>query len=323
MRPPDRPPMPPLEQTLRELNELLADHALPSCTRLQPVDDPDTANPNLIGQAAGRRYAIKVCFRHPDALERQLCVANAVAESTGLPIPRHLCCATEPGRLPLMVMEWMNGEQLRLVLPTAGPGVAAELVRDWGRCIARFHHARVEPQECGDWPDIEEAHAGFRGWLRGAVRQRLGALEADGRWSAAEAGAVRRYLAEREASLEAPGVPGLVKADQGLRDALALVEPRPHISALLDWERVTMGDTLWELASIFVRMDLDGLWPDFRTGYAAEAGPPLPPGPHSEFYLMTWALIQVTWSDLPATRYDRAQSILRALLAGSPLPSGV
>ena len=35
--------MPPLEQTLRELNELLADHALPPCTRLEPPPIPPSA----------------------------------------------------------------------------------------------------------------------------------------------------------------------------------------------------------------------------------------------------------------------------------------
>ena len=307
--------MPDLDIVLRETNRLLAERGLQQCEHVAPMADQDTANPTFIGSVDSPLYVIKASFRHPKTLEQQLCIANAVADSTGLPIPRHLCHASEPEPLPLMIMEWMPGEQLRTVLPAVDGEVAAELVRDWGGCIAKFHHAQLGPEPCADWPDLSEAHSGFVRWLRGIVHERLETLAKDSSWSA-EAGTVRTFLAERDESLDTPASPGLVKADQGIRDALALLEPRPHISALVDWERVSPGDTLWELASILVRMDIDGLWPDFHEGYAKEAEPPLPPGPHSDFYVMTWALIQVTWGEMPKPRYERARAIIDGLLAG-------
>ena len=72
--------MPDLDRTLREANELLAGHGLPPCARLEPVDDPETANPNVVGYDEGRRYVIKVSLRHrADAIVRECLGARGLS----------------------------------------------------------------------------------------------------------------------------------------------------------------------------------------------------------------------------------------------------
>lgn len=313
--------MPDLSQVLYEANLLLAESGLPLCSSLEPFSDQDTNNPTIIGYAGDRRYAIKACYKSPDIPDRQLRIANLIADRTGLPIPRHLCYATDPTRLPLLIMEWMPGEQLRLVLPSLERQEAMELAADWGRCVARFHNMSIEPSERADfgWSDPKDVYAGFLAWLRGAMEGWFEALKANPQWSNVDINAVRDYLERRAGLLDKPARFGLIKSAQDVRDALALVEPRPHISALLDWEGVKVSDSLWEVTSIFVRLNflsLDHLWPAFRSGYEAEAETVLSQTPQAEFYVMSRAL--------PPARNgnEGAGRIIKTMLAGARIPFG-
>ena len=170
MRPSHRVPMPSLDRMLREANFLLENNGLPQCLFLEPMTDQDTNNPTVIGRAENRRYVIKACFRNAHFFERAQRMANLIAKCTGLPIPKHLCYASEADSLPLMIMEWMPGEQLRLVLPSLPTEKAEELAADWGHCIARFHLAPIESDDCPDLPEPEEGYTGFVEWLRGAAQ---------------------------------------------------------------------------------------------------------------------------------------------------------
>ena len=119
MRAPNRSPLPDLALLLEETNRLLATSGRPTCHTLAPVSDGDTANPVVVAHASEGKYVVKVTQRHSETLDQQLEVANALRDATDLPIPRHHCCASNGDRLPLMIMEWLPGEQLRTVLATA------------------------------------------------------------------------------------------------------------------------------------------------------------------------------------------------------------
>ena len=316
--------MPDLDLIMRETNRLLAANDLPDCQSVEPVADRDTANVNLIGHAQDRRYAIKIRIRNLDTMVRQQCVANLLRERTGLPIPRHLCHSDESDELPLVVMEHMPGVQLRLLFQSAPDAQADALARDWGRCIARFHGTHIEPTDCGGWPDLETTHAGYLDWQRTKMRDAIGLIETTG-WPEDEVSAVRAHLSERAGSFGEPAVPGLVKRDQGPRDALGLLEPEPHVSALLDWELVSPGDTLWEIVDVFVMLHVAGLgrvWPAFRAGYEQESGARIERGEPLEYYTLARTLIALTWRGQDAARRDQARELSRRLLNGeSPVTS--
>ena len=323
MSPEERAPTPDLEAALRETNRLLAANGLAECESIELAADQDTANVNLVGFAGERRYAIKIRVRNLDTMARQRCVANLLRERTSLPIPEHVCHSNEDDELPLVVMEHMPGEQLRLLFQSATDAQAEALARDWGRCIARFHSTRIEPEDCGGWPDLVTAHAGYLDWQRNKMQDAIALLETAPGWPSDQVAAVRDYLAERDSSFSEPAAPGLVKRDQGPRDALGLLEPTPHVSALLDWELVSPGDTLWELVDVFVMLYVGGLhriWPAFREGYEGESGARIQRGEPLEYYTLARTIIALTWREQDAARREQALELSRRLLDGeSPL----
>ncbi len=316
--------MPDLDVVLRETNRLLTQHGLAECQSMEFAADQDTANVNLVGHAKDRRYAIKVRVRNLDTMDRQRCVANVLRERTGLPIPEHLCHSDEGDELPLVIMEHMPGEQLRLLFQSATDTQLEALARDWGRCIAQFHTTSIEPTDCGGWPDLAVTHAGYLDWQRAKIRETTSLLETIG-WPADEVSAVRAYLSERDSSFDEPAAPGLVKRDQGPRDALGLLEPEPHVSALLDWELVSPGDTLWEIVDVFVMLYIGGLgrvWRAFRAGYERESGARIERGEPLEYYTLVRSLIALTWRDQDAARREQARELSRRLLDGESPVTG-
>lgn len=85
MRAPHRSPFPDQSLLLEETNRLLAKNDLPMCNALVPMSDGDTANPVVIAYSGERKYVVKVTQRHPNTLDRQLAVANALRDATDLP----------------------------------------------------------------------------------------------------------------------------------------------------------------------------------------------------------------------------------------------
>lgn len=313
MRPPHRAPMPELGRMLRETNELLTTAGLSVCESVHPVADPDTASPTVIGHQGGRpRYVIKAIFRHPEALRRQLEVANSVRTETGLPIPRHLCCAKGEESLPLMVMEWMPGEQLRTMLPSLSRADGRTLTRDWGRCLARFHTATHPPA----LPRVPGGPGSSQEWLRAIAARGAAALSKDARHTEL-VNAGLQFLDERLPALDSPLLSALTKADQDVRDFLGLLDPEPHISAMLDWERVAVGDAYYEIAVIYLRhrfLGIEELWDAFRTGYEEWSGQILTPNRHYECYLMSRALLGAP--NFPTLAADIISRLLHGVDAG-------
>jgi hypothetical protein len=316
--------MPDLDVVLREANKLLILNALPACKSIEAGADLDTANVNLIGHAEDRDYAIKVRVRGLATLERQQCVANTLRKRTGLPIPEHFCHSDPDNNtdaLQLQVMEYMPGKQLRLLLRAIPEAKAEALTTDWGRCVAKFHTAELSLDECGGGPDLMTSHDAYLNWLRDKMQSVFQVLAANPGWPSDEVAAFEAYLAQRGESLAGPAVPGLRKRDQGLRDALAMLEPEPHVSALVDWEQVEQGDTIAEMADLFVMIYVAGLgrlWPAFREGYEAEAGP-IENCDQLEYYAMARTLIAFTWDGQDAARIDQSLGLSRRLLKGESL----
>lgn len=311
MRPPNRSPFPDLELLLDETNRLLAMNGLPTCHELAPVADGDTANPNVIAYSSEGKYVVKVTQRHPDTLDHQLEVANALRVRTKLPIPQHFCCATERSGLPLMIMEWLPGEQLRTVLANAQQEDLKKLCAKVATCMAIFH----EPDHLGLVPEEEGR---FSGWLYGrtmATLQELAGEQLRSKDHKLDADGIRRYLEARMSRVTVPAIPSLAKADQDLRDFLA--DPGGlEITGMLDWERVTRGDGIYAITLIFLRLwlnaKLDG-WPAFLATYNRLATVRAEQCPQAEFYLMCRAALAYRFN-------DGAREILDLLLRGQRLP---
>ena len=307
VRPAGRSPMPDLALLLDETNRLLAANGLPACRSVTPVADGDTANPNVIADARDRRYVVKVTQRHADTLNRQLEIANALRERTELPIPRHYCCAGAGDTLPLMVMEWLPGEQLRAVLGAAEGTALRKLCASLGACLAAFHdpnHLELVPEAAGTSSE----------WLHARAAEVLGAIARESRAGGAKAidiAGVRRYLDARLPEMAAPAIPALEKADQDLRDFLAHPDAS-EITAMLDWERVTRGDGIVAVCLIFFRLWLNGKvagWRDLLTAYNRLAAVPAEPCPQAEFFLMCRAVLALSVN-------PRASGLVELLLRG-------
>lgn len=292
MRPANRVPMPDLKRLLLELNHLLCSFGYPECYAIRPIAYQDTANPTVIAEAVNRRYVVKACYRFPDFVLRQVQFTDIIAKHTGLPIPRHLCAINDPGKLPLLVMDWMAGEPLNRVLPNLNRDLAATLAVDWGRCLARFHHAPFNILDNVDAPPLQME--GMGGWLHAQAQLQIQRRSEDGCFSREFITVIERFINERLPLTQSPAQPGFTKADNDIRDFLAKTLPTPRITAMVDWERITAGETLWEVTTLFIRlhlMNLTHLWPMFRRGYEEIAGYSLECNPHVELYLMTRALI--------------------------------
>ena len=310
MRAPSRTPLPDLALLLEETNLLLATNGLPTCHALAPVSDGDTANPVVVAHSSERRYAIKVTQRHPATLDHQLHVANALRDATDLPIPRHYCCARKGDRLPLMVMEWLPGEQLRTVLASAHDQDLTRLCASLATCLATFH----DPMHLAVVPDTG---GGYAEWLYARsmeVLQQIVSEPRPGR-DKLDVAAVRSYIDARLPALTVAAIPSLVKADQDLRDFLA--DPAEYqVTGMLDWERVTRGDGIFALTLIYLRLwlnrKLDG-WAGFCATYNRLATKRAEQCRQAEFHLMCRAVL--------AYRFNKAVAgLIDQLLEGRRLP---
>ena len=305
--------MPDLELLLEETNTLLARNGLPPCESVSPISDTDTANPIVIAIARHRRFVVKVTTRHPDTLNRQLEVANKVRTATDLPIPKHFCCAEIESNLPLMVMEWLPGDQLRNVLAEARSGNLLKLCISLANCLSTFHDPVLI-----DITDETETDSGFPLWLYdrtvtfldNAPRQ-----ESDHSFKKNEVAAIRQFLEARLVKMDQFAIPSLVKVDIDLRDYLA--DPiKFEITGMLDWERVTRGDGIYAIVVTFLRLwinhKLEG-WQAFLETYNQFAKVHAEACPQAEFYLMCRAVI--------ACEFNRdVKGIVSSLLKGNRLP---
>ena len=142
-RAPGRIPMPNLERIRDDANTALLSAGMETCLKTQPVADGDTMNPTVIGYTDKPRYVIKVVYpnarKHNMDLRRALTLTNEIRKRTGLPMPGHYCALEEEeGRLLLMIMELMPGEQHRLVLQRSSADQYRQLCYDEAVALHNF-----------------------------------------------------------------------------------------------------------------------------------------------------------------------------------------
>ncbi|MBT7059254.1 MAG: aminoglycoside phosphotransferase family protein [Lentisphaerae bacterium] len=330
-------PMPPLGDILRETNDLLAAHRLPTCESVEPCEDPDSWNWVVFGCADGvRKYAIKINIRHPDSLYGQRTIANAVRKASGLPIPVHYCCSQNSNGLALMVMEYMPGEQLRTALPRLEPTLATSVAEDLGKCLGRFHRTDLleENQRLVAIPvDTRALVHGWMAWCTETAARSSVRFDSHEDWDAVKEGSMsaaqllagRSWLVEQRERLretldrymasarDEPVEVALMKGDQDVREFLCQVSGVPHISAMLDWERVLYGDPRYEVMVLCHRlrlMELDHLWADMRAGYEKETGRSLCRSAGAMIYLLFRAMGSVVRGPRPDISIDIIKDIL-------------
>ena len=322
----DRIPMPESGSLLNEANSLLRQAGLPICDSLEPVADGDTTNPTVIGHAPTREYVIKTIQPRPLrgvplSLSQQCTVANWFGEERNLPVPRHLCSATNSERLPLIIMDRSPGEQLRLALSTASPATGRAIARDWGRCLARLHTTetpdwltdltnlnspairdRTEtPMDDGAETEVLMANKPWMAKIQGvatgewgtervfqAFIEAIDVMRVDRSWLPELRSTIKQYMEDRVGDFVSTPW-GVMKRDTDTRDFLVSTEPEDHISAMLDWEQVYRGFVLYDCLQAYLRLRANGqiaLWAHLCEGYEDESGRPLRQGAAVEYCLM-------------------------------------
>ena len=196
MRDAGRIPMPDLDRKLSEANALLKEAGLPLCDSLEPVADGDTANPNAIGHAGSRKYVIKTIFRYPDTLAEQFRTAVWFHAHRDLPVPEHYCYAIDSEALPLMIMEWMPEEQIRLVLPAASVEEGEVIAKDWGRCFAHFHTTQIPDGLITSRPDTAGMYWGDDERFNNAMAK-IDAMCDENLWTRRFCERIKRFLQDR------------------------------------------------------------------------------------------------------------------------------
>ena len=119
-----------------------------------------------------------------------------------------------------------------------------------------------------------------------------------------------RYMASAR---DEPVEVALMKGDQDVREFLCQVSGVPHISAMLDWERVLYGDPRYEVMVLCHRlrlMELDHLWADMRAGYEKETGRSLCRSAGAMIYLLFRAMGSVVRGPRPDISIDIIKDIL-------------
>lgn len=315
-RAPGRIPMPDFEKIRADANHALREAGLPLCKMVQPVADGDTMNPQVVGHTDGPRYVIKVVYPHATTwpgrdLAAAARFANGIRKRTQLPVPEHYCVAVEEeGRLPLVIMEFMPGEQLRLALQRLPEDACRSLCCDWGRCIARFHDPMLM--------DLLGAPEAAPGEPRYDTERAQTYLEqrSDSDWHRANRGRILAYLDERLPVMGKHELPALTKHGLDVRDFVVITEPDPRISGMLDWEGVGVDDALKALVAVWIRLHYLGVGqaaPSFLEAYERERGIKLGQSKRVEFHLMNRAL-------LPTNHNAPARVIVEHLLDGAEYP---
>jgi len=312
--------MPDLERIRVDANCALQEAGLPTCSKVQPVADGDTMNPVVVGYTDGPRYVIKVVYPHATTwhakdLGKNLAaaarVANEIRERTQLPIPEHYCISVdEEGRLPLVIMEFMPGEQLYRLLQRASDAECRDVCRDWGRCIARLHDPALidlldEPADAQREPHYDNTRA--KAYLQ---------HHADSDWHRANSSRIMAYIDERLPLVGKHEYPAIMKHGSDVRDFVAMTEPEPRITGMLDWEGVGVDDALKTLVAVWVRLhylEVGHAAPSFLAAYEHERGIDLRQSKRVEFHLMNRVL-------LPTDHNAPARVIVEDLLNGAEYP---
>lgn len=316
-RHPNRIPVPDLDTLLRESNDILSRVDRPRITSFAPVEDLDSASPTVIGLVDDApTYVVKAIFGHPETLAEQVEAANWVREHRDLPVPEHYGYATDPDRLPLVVLEWLPGRQLRLAVTESSDEIRIPICRDWGRCTARINVTRGFPDHLIDH-DASKENWGVNDEHFQMSLDRAAQLEEAAGWSRSRCDAMKAYITNRREAFVASQHRGLTKRDIYERDFLATTTGTPAVSGVLDWERVNLGYTPANSIDNYMRLhqrNLGHLWAPYCAGYEQEAAHPFVQDEAAEYYSAVRFLIAAARS-VPYTA-----GLLEAMLDGKRLP---
>jgi aminoglycoside phosphotransferase (APT) family kinase protein len=197
-------------------------------------------------------------------MSREFRVLSALA-GTRVPVAPLVasCTDVEVIGAPFYVMEYVPGVVLRTRNDTKDltEAQAAELSRHLAEMLAAIHGV-----------DVNQVGLGDLGRGAGYLRRQLDRWQRQWELSVTEERPGYTQLVERlTAALpaEAEGQTTLVHGDYRLDNALVMLNPRPRITAVVDWEMATLGDPLADLGLTLVYWTEDG-----EEGWLTPAGSP-------------------------------------------------
>ena len=178
-------------------------------------------------------------------MSREYRVLSALA---GTPVPVAplvaSCTGDEVIGAPFYVMEYVPGVVLRTRADTKAltEARAAELSRRLAEMLAAIHDV-----------DVNQVGLGDLGRGAGYLRRQLDRWQRQWDLSATrEMPGYTRLVERLTAVLPAEGQTTLVHGDYRLDNALVTLNPRPRITAVVDWEMATLGDPLADLGLTLV-----------------------------------------------------------------------
>jgi len=197
-------------------------------------------------------------------MSREFRVLSALA-GTRVPVAPLVASCTDDEVIgaPFYVMEYVPGVVLRTRADTKAltEAQAAELSRRLAEMLAAIHGV-----------DVNQVGLGDLGRGAGYLRRQLDRWQRQWELSATQDRPGYTQLVERlTAALpaEAEADVTLVHGDYRLDNALVTLDPRPRITAVVDWEMATLGDPLADLGLTLVYWTEDG-----EEGWLTPAGSP-------------------------------------------------
>ena len=199
-------------------------------------------------------------------MSRECRVLSALA-GTQVPVAPLVAACTDDEVIgaPFYVMEYVPGVVLRTRADTEvlTESQAADLSRCLADMLAAIHGVDVAAVGLGDL-----------GRGAGYLRRQLDRWQRQWELSATREMPGYTQLVERlTAAMPAEGEVTLVHGDYRLDNALVTLDPRPRITAVVDWEMATLGDPLADLGLTLVYWTEDGeegwLTPGPKTGAPA------------------------------------------------------
>jgi len=166
---------------------------------------------------------------------------------SAVPVPEPLAYCDDPSVIgaPFYLMEHVPGAALAAVDDAARltPGEAARISSDLVAVLAALHDV-----------DYEAAGLGGFGRPQGFVERQIR------RWHEQWQRSRTRDLPDLDTlvgllAARCPvtaGRPAIVHGDYRLDNTLIALEPKPHITAVVDWEMATIGEPLTDLGMLFV-----------------------------------------------------------------------
>ncbi|MBW8486421.1 phosphotransferase family protein [Actinomadura parmotrematis] len=238
--------------------------ALPGSGRIAAIDLIAGGRSNLtygITLAGGDRA--RIVLRRPPLghvlptahdMGREYRVLSALGRAGGVPVPATLAFCDDEAVIGarFYLMDFVEGRVLRTREDAADltPEQAAGLSERLAEALAAIHTVDVKAAGLADFgrPEGYMARQLKRWGKQWDASQE--AIRATGNThDVPEYGRLVERLGER---LPAGGPVGLVHGDFRLDNALARLEPRPEIAAVVDWEMSTLGDPLSDLGLTLV-----------------------------------------------------------------------